>query len=163
MCGFSAGGHLTAALSTLWKDPVITQAGLVPEEVRPDAAILGYAVMSEAGGKTLRSRLVEGSFAPETSDRASNLPQYVTEDNPPTFLWHTATDQTVPVANSLLMTQALYEHHVPVELHVFPRGQHGLALATEWTMNGNPDMVLPVVARWVDLCCDWLKRTLPDA
>ena len=74
-----------------------------------------------------------------------------------------ATDQTVPVANSLLMTQALYEHHVPVELHVFPRGQHGLALATEWTMNGNPDMVLPEVARWVDLCCDWLKRTLPDA
>lgn len=50
--------------------------------------------------------------------------KHVRADTPPTFLWHTAEDECVPVMNSLLYAQALAANHVPFELHVFPQGEH---------------------------------------
>lgn len=159
MCGFSAGGHLTAALSTLWNDPVIAQAGLDCEKARPDAAVLGYAVVMAGERSALRQKVSEEEELSQLTLKALDLPGQVNSQTPPTFLWHTATDQTVPVANSLTMAAALSENKVPFELHIFPKGPHGLALATRRTRNGSDDMVVPEAARWVDLCCDWLKRT----
>ena len=66
---------------------------------------------------------------------------------PPTFLWHTAEDASVPVQNSLAFAQALAEQGVPLELHVFPRGRHGLGLAGDD----------PVVGAWTGLCAAWLR------
>ena len=61
-----------------------------------------------------------------------SLEKQVTAETPPCFLWHTAADDTVPVENSLLMAMALRKAGVPVELHVFPDGEHGLSLASNW-------------------------------
>ena len=49
---------------------------------------------------------------------------------PPTFLWHTFEDATVPLENSLLYAAALRKNGVPFELHVFPEGEHGISLGT---------------------------------
>ena len=161
VCGFSAGGHAAALLGCLWNDPVIAEEGISNEKARPDAVILGYPVITSEKGKCH-----EGSFecllgdALEEQRGEMSLETRVGEKNPPTFLWHTAADQAVPVASSLRMAAALAEHKVPFELHVFPRGNHGLSLANRRTSGGNPDGELPEVAQWMRLCKDWLQRTL---
>ncbi len=68
------------------------------------------------------------------------------EKTPPTFIWHTANDELVPVKNSLLYAERLTSLGVPVEMHVFPDGRHGLGLAEE----------IPYVARWSGLLKEWL-------
>ena len=70
----------------------------------------------------------------------------VTPRTPPSFLWHTADDQMVPVANSLIFAEALSRNKVPFELHVFPHAPHGAGLATD----------NPVVGQWTALCAKWL-------
>ena len=52
---------------------------------------------------------------------------------PPTFLWHTFTDDEVPVRNSLRMALALSYAGVTTEMHIFPVGRHGLSLANDVT------------------------------
>lgn len=49
-----------------------------------------------------------------------SLEKHVTQDTPPTFIWHTVTDETVPMQNSILFTESLAEKGVPVELHLYP-------------------------------------------
>lgn len=49
---------------------------------------------------------------------------------PPVFIWHTITDQAVPVENSLLMIQACRDAGVSIEAHLFPPAGMGLSLAT---------------------------------
>jgi dipeptidyl aminopeptidase/acylaminoacyl peptidase len=53
----------------------------------------------------------------------------VTARTPPTFLIHSADDDAVPVENSLRFYRALVAHDVPVEMHLYPYGGHGYALA----------------------------------
>ena len=161
VCGFSAGGHAAALLSCLWKDPVIAEAGISNESARPNAAILGYPVITSRPGicheDSFRALLGE---ACEAKRADMSLETRVSQDNAPIFLWHTAADQLVPVESSIRMAEALAEHKVPFELHVFPSGHHGLSLANRRTSGGNPDGELPEVAQWIKLCKDWLQRTL---
>lgn len=163
VCGFSAGGHLAGAISTLADDPAIIQAGFTAQQVRPNASILCYAVLSMPEGDQKSLYFVNDILQiGEHSElqRAASLDKAVTKENPPTFLWHTAGDHTVIPSHSLRMAEALSQNEVPFEMHIFPRGDHGLALATERTCNGSPDMVIPEAAQWMNLCCDWLERTL---
>jgi acetyl esterase/lipase len=147
--GFSAGGHLAATLATHSDagDPAALDA-VEQVSCRPDAAILCYPVItfgerhSHAG--SMRNLLGEDP-SPELRRHLSNELQ-VSPRTPPTFLWHTAEDAAVPVENSLLFAGALAHHGVPFELHVFPRGRHGLGLAGD----------LPAVGAWTGLCREWL-------
>lgn len=66
-----------------------------------------------------------------------SLEKQVTKDTPPTFLWHTATDELVPVENSYLFANACKEKGVTFEQHVFGNGKHGLSLANEDWASGN--------------------------
>lgn len=150
VCGFSAGGHLTASLGVHY-DLDILNTGEILDAIscRPDALILSYAVLS---GKAFRH---EGSFTnllgPDPDPALitlMSLEDHVTSDTPPTFLWHTADDAVVPVANSLLFAQALSRSGVPFELHVYPSGTHGLGLAE----------ATPHIASWMDLSTDWLSE-----
>ena len=50
---------------------------------------------------------------------------------PPVFLWQTQQDNSVPVQNSLLLAENLIKAGIPVEYHVYPKGIHGLSLATD--------------------------------
>lgn len=124
--GFSAGGHLCGTLGTMFDSPEVGDIAL-PEAIRPDALGLCYPV-AVSWGKTH-----EGSFEKLTgNDRALrarlSLDKLARRDMPPTFLWHTRTDETVPVRNSLLLAGALAELGVDFALHVFREGPHGLSL-----------------------------------
>lgn len=80
-----------------------------------------------------------------------SLENQVSPDTPPTFLWHMWDDRFVPVENSLLLAGALRRNGVPLEMHILPRGDHGLALASAET-NSETESVKdwPIWAeRWI--------------
>jgi len=148
--GFSAGGHLAATLATHFDGGDPSAADPVERfGCRPDAVILGYAGICFGRFRHHGSfqRLL-GDNPTEAQVRDVSCDELVGPDTPPAFLWHTAADASVPVNNSFCFAEALHRHGVPFELHVFPFGRHGLGLARE----------LPEVARWTDLCRDWLLR-----
>lgn len=131
VCGFSAGGHLAAA------------SGVMGQE-RPNAIVLGYPC-------------ILASMSKDFPFPVPSLDDKVTAATPPAFLFHTADDETVPLDNPLRFAAALDKAKVPFELHIFPRGYHGLALADETTSNGYAGLVNPTVAQWLPLCFRWLK------
>jgi acetyl esterase/lipase len=148
--GFSAGGHLTASTGTHYDkgNPNATDS-IDRESCRPDLLILCYPVISMKGPYThegSRLNLLGPHPDPTLIELMSNEVQ-VTEDTPPTFLWHTS-DDPVAVENSLLFASALSQHKVPFDLHVYAKGQHGLGLAEEDEH----------VRTWTDVCAIWLKR-----
>lgn len=161
--GFSAGGHLAASLGVFWNQPWVAQAlASTAEEIRPNGLILSYPVITSG------SFAHQGSFKYLLGDNyemakileSVSLEKYVTADTPPTFLWHTATDETVPVENSLMFFQALYEAGVPAELHIFPNGAHGLALSTVETAGPNGEYVVKACESWLPLAINWITYSL---
>ena len=83
--------------------------------------------------------------------------RHVTENTPPMYLWATASDELVPVQHSLRMANALADHNIPFELHVFEEGPHGLALATQ-ACAASKSQVYPDAAKWADLAGCWLEK-----
>jgi len=132
--GFSAGGHLAASVSGLWHHAEIWQElGLDPQDVRPNAAVLCYPVIVH-DQDAHRGSFVHLTGREEITQHAQyDVLNWVTENYPPTFLWHTFTDETVPVQNSLRMSLALANAGVLTEMHIFPYGRHGLSLANSMT------------------------------
>ncbi|MDD3243506.1 MAG: alpha/beta hydrolase [Eubacteriales bacterium] len=131
--GFSAGGHL-AACTGLICDPGNPAAAdpVERESSRPDAMVLCYAVTNMA--KFFPAGIKRDPELPctdETYSRILNPISCVSPAAPPAFLWHTADDDTVDVAASVEMFQALHACGVTAEMHLFAHGAHGLGLATE--------------------------------
>lgn len=135
VCGFSAGGHLSASLGVHWNDSEILPKNVKnAEKIRPDAEILCYPVIS-SGEYAHKDSFVSlyGKDAADKQMEYASVEKNVTENTPPTFLWHTVTDADVPVENSLLYAKALKQVEVPFELHLFSKGPHGYSLADqEW-------------------------------
>ena len=156
VCGFSAGGHLAGCAANLWGHPVIEERlGASGEQVRPDAAICCYPVVfiKEHGENMTRDNLFgDAALVPETSLETS-----VTDQNPPTFLWTTYTDTTVPMEHTLAYASALRTHNVPLELHVFNKGPHAMGLATA-NSAWQDDHTDPRASAWHSLCVEWLKN-----
>jgi acetyl esterase/lipase len=160
--GFSAGGHLTASIGTLWNEKIITDTLKIEKgSNKPNGLILSYAVITSIGDNAHK-----GSFENLIGDETENkelfdylsLENRVTADTMPTFLWHTANDSCVPVENSLLFASALQKNKVPFEMHIFPDGVHGLSLCNE--LSGcNESLINPHCERWIDLAMNWLKLT----
>ncbi len=132
-CGFSAGGHLVGSLAVHHQEAFLQNDPFGCSN-RPDAVILSYPVITanerywhEGSIKSL------AGFSAHTPEQFYyySLEKHVTPDTPPAFLWHTITDDAVPVENSLLFMQSCKQAHVPCELHLFPEGPHGLSTADE--------------------------------
>ena len=136
--GFSAGGHLAASAGTMWTSG----------KSRPDAIILCYPVISMGKHTHIGTRT---NLLGDTTNNAvisdMSCENRVDRQTPPTFLWHTANDEAVPVENTLLMANALATKAVPFEMHIYPTGRHGLGMAKED----------PVVSTWTKHCVDWLN------
>ncbi len=157
--GSSAGGHLAGCLGALWPEDFLTSAlGVPPELRRPNGLILSYPVIT-AGPFAHRERF-RNLLGPESLDRAGalSLEKRVGPQTPPVFLWHTWTDQTVPVENSLLLVQALRAQGVPTEFHLFPVGRHGLGTAGPLTAGRDQRGLQPECAVWMDLAETWLHN-----
>lgn len=160
--GFSAGGHLAANLATTAGDEHIAAHDLDPDAIRPNGLMLAYPVISSgeyAHRGSFNAALAERHDNQELLD-ALSLEKHVDSKTPPTFIWHTMTDDTVPVENSLMFIQSCKNAGVSVEAHLFPTGGHGLSLGTiETAWQGNPETTEPSVQVWVQLAMTWIRRT----
>lgn len=138
--GFSAGGHLASTISTHFT-----------AETRPDFAILSYPVItcSEEWKHKGSCRNLLGSDQPDAElARLLSNEKQVTAQTPPTFLFHTTDDASVPVENAVAYYMALRKNGVEAELHIFEHGRHGVGLAPgDW-----------VLSSWADLLAKWLVR-----
>ncbi len=123
--GFSAGGHLCGTLGTMFDDDVISDIGS-PAIIRPDALVLCYPV-SVVQGRTHMDSFVNLCGDDRELMARLSLDRLVRRDMMPVFLWHTRTDDSVPVDGTMRLAIALAEKDVPFSLHVFAAGRHGLA------------------------------------
>ncbi len=151
--GFSAGAHYGLMLS-------IEKYDLI------DKTVLAYPVVSSE----LKFRH-EGSFRnllgslDETLLSEVSLEKKVHSNMKPVFMMHTADDTSVPVENSLVLSEALNDLDIPFELHIYPKGRHGLSLATKDTSfdDMNPQIFeteYKDVAGWFDLALAFMKRSI---
>ncbi|MEV4074486.1 alpha/beta hydrolase [Nonomuraea fuscirosea] len=149
--GFSAGGHLAGLLATE-TGPALAEGphdAIDEADHRPGLAVLCYPVTTLTGPAAHRGSAANllGEDAPEPLRDRLSLPGRVGPGTPPTFLWHTADDDGVPLDNTLLLSTALARHGVRQEVHVYPSGRHGLGLAGEE----------PVAADWTRRCAVFLR------
>lgn len=159
VCGFSAGGHLAASISTLWDcEDYFSKEEIESRIYRPDASILCYPVIT-SGDKAHKDsfiNLLGGHDETSPLWQQMSLETQVDKDTPPAFLWHTFEDDCVPVENSLLYASALKTHDVPFELHIYPKGHHGLSLTTQ-SLPRNRSMFQRDYG-WMGLSIDWLSE-----
>ncbi len=146
--GFSAGGHLACSLGLLWDSPDVENSG---NDARPDCVLLAYPVISSG------DHAHKGSFNNLLSETATeemrgklSLENCARTDAPPFFIWHTAEDKCVPVENALLLRHSLAEHGIDVELHIYPRGNHGQGLAES----------IPGAREWFPRAVAWIKENM---
>lgn len=149
--GFSAGGHLASTIATHFDAGNPSAADPIDRaSSRPDFLILGYPVVIStppyAHQGSFRNLLGDHPD-PALLGNLSNDRQ-VTKDTPPTFLFHTNADTTVPAENSVYFYLALRKAGVPAELHIFEPGAHGVGLG----MND------PVLSGWPPLLATWLRQ-----
>lgn len=160
VCGFSAGGHLAGSLGVFWNEPFLAaQTGLAPAQMRPNRMVLCYPVIT--GGSFAHKGSFDnllGQDADAAARARLSLEQCVTPDTPPAFLWHTVTDEAVPVENSMLFAMALRKAGVPFEAHLYAKGTHGLALANALTENPSGAGVQAECTGWLELAAAWLKQ-----
>lgn len=127
--GFSAGASLTARAATRFQLPNYTATDETDtQSARPDFAALIYpAYMDEGEHHTLTPELT------------------ITEQTPPFFVFQTADDR---YGNSaLVISQALRNHKIPVQLHIYEKGGHGYGLRAN---------LAEAASKWPKLMEEWL-------
>jgi acetyl esterase/lipase len=158
--GFSAGGHLCASYGTLWnRDFVKDLCGYTDGEHTPNGMILCYPVITGMGNThkgSFEHLLGEGVSDAKLLELVSAERQ-VNEDTPPAFIWHTWSDPGVPAARSIDMAAALTAQGIPTEMHLFPRGPHGISLANDTVYKQCPEGI-EECREWIDLAIRWLKN-----
>jgi len=140
--GFSAGGHLAASLATHFNKAYVDNPDHI--NLRPDFLIAVYPLISMDSHIThMDSRqALLGSHPSEEQVRLFSSELQVTEETPPTLLLHATDDQLVDVSNSVTFYEALRHVGVPVEMHLFEKGQHGFFLMPR--------------DRWQSVVLEWL-------
>lgn len=159
--GFSAGGHLAGSLAVHWdKEWLFRRTGLSSELIKPNALILAYPVIVGSGSSLPHRKnsidYLLGDDASEEERYTYSLEKHVGRHVAPVFLWHTIEDECAPVEASMLFANACICAKVPLELHIFPKNQHGLSLAskeTAWNDNSEDAHI----AHWLMLCDEWLN------
>ena len=127
--GFSAGASLTARAATRFQSPSYTATDETDtQSARPDFAALIYpAYMDEGEHHTLTPELT------------------ITEQTPPFFVFQTADDR---YGNSaLVISQALRNRKIPVQLHIYEKGGHGYGLRAN---------LAEAASKWPKLMEEWL-------
>jgi acetyl esterase/lipase len=141
--GFSAGGHLASCMAALSEKQLPTEDAKVFAEKQHVAnwAVLVYPVIGvgQAHGHGGSQQNLLGKDPDPSVIDLMNTARHVSSQTPPTFLVSTIDDRGVPPQNSMSFYQAMFEHKVPGELHIWEKGGHGYGIladrgevATEW-------------------------------
>jgi acetyl esterase/lipase len=150
MWGFSAGGHLTATAGTLFdQGPPASADAIDRESARPDFLILAYPVITMEEPYVHKGSLkyLLGDTPDPAQVQLLSAEKHVTAKTPPTFLYTTTDDGTVPVMNSVMFYSTLVANKVPAEIHIFAHGPHGTGLA----------QTFPDLKGWPDLLATWMR------
>lgn len=132
--GFSAGGHLVAATSTLWPKRVYAAVDAADQvSCRPDFAVALYPGHLLEGGK---GRLGLNPTLP------------VNSRTPPTILIQAKDDPVDTIRNSLAYYAALEKAGVKVEMPTFEHGGHAFGLRP----------TKEPITHWPELVEKWLKK-----
>ena len=125
--GFSAGGHLVAAISTHFEQRIYAAVDASDKEsCRPDYAVALYPGHLRSAAKTL--------------ELSPDIP--VTHRTPPTFLLQAQNDNVDSVYNSVAYYVSLTNAGVPAEMHLYPEGKHAFGLRrTHFPITNWPDLV----------------------
>ena len=147
--GFSAGGHLASTAGTHFDAGNASAADPIDRvSSRPDFMILAYPVISFVAPYSHRgsaNNLLGENADPKLLAELSNE-LHVTSQTPPTFLFSTDADTTVPAENSVAFYLALRKAGVPAEMHIFEKGPHGVGL----------DLDDPALGQWPTLLANWM-------
>lgn len=173
ICGFSAGGHLALQMATRWNEPELAEKlKLSNEKLKINLAILGYpfvyqeqafpeddlgfAASMMKNPQTANERFFGVKNPTIEEVQRLNALNSIDSQTPPMFVWHTTEDSLVDVQNSLKLAERLREKRIPFELHIFEKGEHGLALGDRTTAR-KPSHYNSHVGKWFDLCEGWLS------
>lgn len=141
--GFSAGGHLASTAATHFEKSYIENPNNT--SLRPDFQILVYPVITMKDGLThggSRDNLIGKNPTAADIEMFSNELQIKT-NTPPAYLTHAADDKLVDVDNSISYFENLRKNKVEVEMHIYPKGDHGFIFRHKG---------------WMEPLFDWLKR-----
>ena len=132
---------------------------------RPDFSVLGYPVISLVESWThqrSKDNLLGLNADPQAAKRLSGE-QAVTKDTPPTFIFETNADQTVPAENATYYFLVLRKAGVTVALHAFETGAHGVGLAMDDAALSERSCLLTNWLRVRAVIKQRTARTAPDA
>ena len=131
--GSSAGGHLTAHYSNEYNSAAVRE--VFPDSKKPNFSVPCYPVISADESFAHKGSFVNllGEYPTGEDVAKYSCDKMVTPNTPPTFIWHTAEDQAVPVKNSLVYATALADNKVPFSLRIYPYGVHGIATVDHLT------------------------------
>lgn len=152
LMGFSAGGHLASTGGTHFDDGKPDGDDIDKQGCRPDFLILGYPVITMEMGVThggTRNNLLGKDADPKLLEHYSNEKQ-VTAKTPPTFIFHTYEDTGVVPENAVRFYLACLAAKVPVELHMYEKGRHGVGI--------NPKDVSKGTDAWRHRLGEWLME-----
>ncbi len=141
--GFSAGGHLASTAATHFEKSYIENPNNT--SLRPDFQILVYPVITMKDGLThggSRDNLIGKNPTAADIETFSNELQ-IKANTPPAYLTHAADDKLVDVDNSISYFENLRKNKVEVEMHIYPKGDHGFIFRHKG---------------WMEPLFDWLKR-----
>lgn len=163
ICGFSAGGHLAACTGTLWNHTCLNEYLEDDRAIyRPNAMFLAYPVINVASHKGSYLNLFsqrEEELTSEVQDLL-NLENQVSKETPPTFLWHTRSDSTVPAKASLDFAMALAEKKVPYEIRIWSGDRHGTGLGNYVTEPKSAPLTPHPCADWVEDSVKFFLKTV---
>lgn len=128
--GFSAGGHITASLAERYDAPLAPGVDAADAlDAQPSLTALLYPVITMGASAHAGSRTNLLGEHPDAAALAHHsLELHAHARMTPTMLIQAADDETVPIANALLMFNALLAVGVKSELHAFEEGGHGFGL-----------------------------------
>jgi len=145
--GFSAGGHLVAAMSTHFKKRLYADVDAADKEsCRPDFAVAlypGHLTIAATKWDASLSRGKGSGPAAIAANRSGLNPDIqITRETPPTFLAQAEDDPVDGVENSLVYFTALKKAGVPAEMHLYAHGGHAFGLRrTKFPITGWPQLV----------------------
>lgn len=172
LLGFSAGGHVAASLGAYWNSNLISYfSNLSPKEIKPNALVLSYPVITadknfchsgsinallENLSENEKKNLLKITNSKNLRDVIS-IEKHITNDFPPSFIWHTLADEAVPAENTIFLIQSLRRAKVEFEYHLFARGKHGLALSCAQTSNADGSNIEKECGIWPEMMINWLQ------
>ncbi len=154
--GFSAGGHLAAHYSTMFDCNEVRE--FFPESKSVNATVLAYPVIDADFNNTHQGSFLNllGHAPNKEEEEFFSCNRHVRPTTPPAFVWHTAEDGAVPVVNSISYAKALIDNKVPVELHIYPFGGHGLSTSDRHTVD-DVTKIVSYNSVWLDSVKKWLE------